>query len=325
MLKLETNYLGLTLKSPLIVSSSGLTSSVEKISKFEALGAGAVVLKSLFEEQINYEAGIYVENGLSPEAHDYITAYSQSNSVEEYLKLIENAKKAVKIPVIASINCRSVSKWISFAKDIQDAGADALELNIFFVASDKEKSSEKYENLYNDLIVKVKQVTSLPLAVKIGYHFTNLPGMVNNLYVRGARGVVLFNRFYEPDIDIEKLKIISSGVFSSPSDIRQSLRWVGIISDKVSKIDVAASTGIHDGKAVIKQILAGAKAVQICSVLYKKGDEQIKVILEELHNWMSRKKYNSLEAFRGKLNCSSIPDPSLYERSQFMKYFSSYH
>jgi len=325
MLKLETNYLGLTLKSPLIVSSSGLTNSVEKIVKYEALGAGAVVLKSLFEEQINFESGIYVEEGLSPEAHDYITAYSQSNAIEEYLRLIENAKKAVKIPVIASINCRSVSKWISFAKDIQDAGADALELNVFFVASDKEQTSEKYENLYNDLIVKVKQVTNLPLAVKLGYHFTNLPRIVNSLYVRGAKGVVLFNRFYEPDIDIENLKITSSGVFSSPADIRQSLRWVGIISDKVEKIDVAASTGIHSGEAVIKQILAGAKAVQICSVLYKNGDEQLRVILDELENWMNRKGYKSLEAFRGKLNCSSIPDPSLYERSQFMKYFSNFH
>ncbi len=325
MLKLETNYLGLTLKSPLIVSSSGLTNSVEKIVKYEALGAGAVVLKSLFEEQINFESGIYVEEGLSPEAHDYITAYSQSNAIEEYLRLIENAKKAVKIPVIASINCRSVSKWISFAKDIQDAGADALELNVFFVASDKEQTSEKYEDLYNDMIVKVKQVTSLPLAVKLGYHFTNLPRIVNSLYVRGAKGVVLFNRFYEPDIDIENLKITSSGVFSSPADIRQSLRWVGIISDKVEKIDVAASTGIHSGEAVIKQILAGAKAVQICSVLYKNGDEQVKVILDELENWMNKKGYKSLDAFRGKLNCSSIPDPSLYERSQFMKYFSNYH
>jgi dihydroorotate dehydrogenase (fumarate) len=325
MAKLETNYLGLNLKSPLIVSSSGLTNSLEKISKYEALGAGAVVLKSLFEEQINYEAGIFVENGLSPEAHDYITAYSKTNSLEEYLRLIENAKKAVKIPVIASINCVSANEWITFAKDIQHAGADALELNVFYVASDKERSSEKYEKLYNDLIVKVKQVTNLPLAVKIGYHFTNLPGIVNNLYVRGARGVVLFNRFYEPDIDIENLKLTTSEVFSSPADIRLSLRWVGIISDRIEKIDIAASTGIHSGKAVIKQILAGAKAAQICSVLYRKGDEQIKVILEELENWMNRKNFKTIEAFRGIMNYSRIKDPSQYERSQFMKYFSNYH
>jgi dihydroorotate dehydrogenase (fumarate) len=324
MINLATNYLGLTLKSPLIVSSSGLTNSINKIRKFEELGAGAVVLKSLFEEQINYEAGILVENGLSSEAHDYITGYSKTYALEEYLKLIEEAKKDVKIPIIASINCMSVSEWVSFAKDIENAGADALELNVFFVASDIERSSEKYEKLYNDLIVKVKDVTSIPLSVKIGYHFTNLVGMVNNLYVRGAKGVVLFNRFYEPDIDIENLKLTSSGVFSTPADIRQSLRWVGIISDKVDKIDVAASTGIHDGKAAIKQILAGAKAVQVCSVLYKKGEAQVKVIIDEMAAWMAGKGFKTIEEFRGKLNYHNIPDPSVYERSQFMKYFSSY-
>jgi len=325
MVNLTTNYLGLNLKNPLIISSSGQTNSVEKIQKYEELGAGAVVLKSLFEEQINFEAGLYVENAVYPEAHDYITAYSRSNAVDEYLTLIEKAKRSVNIPVIASINCISASEWVTFAREIEKAGADALELNVFFVASDKEISAEKYENLYNNLLIKVKEVTNLPLAVKIGYHFTNLTRMVNNLYLRGARGVVLFNRFYEPDIDIENLKLTTSGVFSSPSDIRQSLRWVGIISDKVENIDIAASTGIHDGKAMIKQLLAGATAVQICSVLYKKGEEQVKVILNELETWMDKKEYKSIGEFRGKLNYSKIPDPMVYERAQFMKYFSSYH
>ncbi len=324
-MSLETDYLGLKLKSPLIVSSSGLTSSVDNIRKFEDLGAGAVVLKSLFEEQIQFEAGKFVEDVLYPEAHDYITGYAKNNALDEYLKLIEEAKRAVKIPVMASINCMTVSEWVSFARDIESAGADALELNIFFVASHKEQSAEKYENLYNELVVKIKRVTSLPLSLKIGYHFTNLPGFVNNLYVRGVQGVVLFNRFYEPDIDIEHLKLTSAGVFSSPADIRQSLRWVGIVSGQVEKIDIAASTGIHDGNAVIKQILAGAKAVQLCSVLYKKGNDQLKVIFDELENWMNRKGYKSLSEFRGILNYNKIPDPSLYERSQFMKYFSSYH
>jgi dihydroorotate dehydrogenase (fumarate) len=325
MINLSTNYLGLTLRNPLIISSSGLTNAVEKIRKLEELGAGAVVLKSLFEEQINYEAGLYVENGLYPEALDYISNYSKSNSVEDYLKLIEEAKRTVHIPVIASINCISASEWVSFAKNIEEAGADALELNVFFIASDKEKKSEHYENLYNDLIIKINKVIKIPIAVKLGYHFTNLAGMVNNLYIRGAKGVVLFNRFYEPDIDIDNLKFTSSGIFSSPSDIRQSLRWVGILSDKVEKIDIAASTGIHDGKAVIKQILAGAKAVQLCSVLYQKGEKQIEIILNEIESWMKNKNYKNIGEFRGKMNYSNIPDPSIYERSQFMKYFSSFH
>jgi dihydroorotate dehydrogenase (fumarate) len=325
MINLATNYLGLTLKSPLIVSSSGLTNSVERIRKFEDLGAGAVVLKSLFEEQISYEAGLLLEYHLYPEAYDYITGYSEITAVESYLKLIEGAKKTVKIPVIASINCLAVNEWVSFAKDIESAGADALELNIFFVASDIERASEKYEKLYYDLIVKIKSIIHIPLSVKIGYHFTNLVGFVNNLYIRGAKGVVLFNRFYEPDIDIENMQLTSSVVFSAPADIRQSLRWVGIISDKVEKIDIAASTGIHDGKAAIKQLLAGAKVVQVCSVLYKKGDEQVKVMNDEIAAWMSKKGYKTIDEFRGKLNYSKIPDPSIYERSQFMKYFSNYH
>ena len=325
MISLATNYMGLKLNSPLIVSSSGLTNSVDKIRRFEEMGAGAVVLKSLFEEQIQYEAGALVEAGLSPEAHDYITAYSKNNALEEHLRLIEDAKKKVKIPVIASINCMSASEWISFAKDIENAGADALELNVFFMALDAEKSAEKYEKLYYDLVVKISSVTKLPVSVKLGHHFTNLTGIVNNLYVRGARGVVLFNRFYEPDIDIENMKITSAGVFSSPEDIRQSLRWVGIISDKVEKIDIAASTGVHDGKAAVKLMLAGAKAVQVCSVLYKKGEEQIKVMNDEIAAWMQKKSFKAIDDFRGKLNISNIPDPSYYERSQFMKYFSNYH
>jgi len=324
MVTLSTKYLGLDLKNPLIISSSGLTSSVTKIRRFEELGAGAVVLKSLFEEQINFDAGMQVENGIYPEAHDYITKYVKNNSVEEYLKLIEEAKKNVKIPVIASINCMTATEWVSFARDIEHAGADALELNIYFISLEKEMASEKIEKLYYDLVSRIRDVTPIPLAVKIGHQFTNLPAVVNNLYVRGAKGVVLFNRFYEPDIDIEHLKLTSSDVFSSPSDIRQSLRWVGIISEKIQHIDVAASTGVHDSSALIKQILAGARAVQICSVLYKKGEGQVKVILDELTTWMKSKGFNSPDNFRGRLSIRQIPDPSVYERSQFMKYFSSH-
>jgi dihydroorotate dehydrogenase (fumarate) len=324
MINLSTNYLGLPLVSPLIVSSCGLTGSVDKISRFAESGAGAVVLKSLFEEQIRFEAGMQIQRSDYPEAHDYISQYLKSNSLEEYLKLIESAKKAVKIPVIASINCISASEWISFAKNIEAAGADAIELNVYFLASNKDISAEKTENLYYELLQKIRKVITIPLAVKIGYQFTNLAATVNNLYLRGAKGVVLFNRFYEPDMDIEAMKLTRSEVLSSPADIRQSLRWVGILSDKVDNIDIAASTGIHDGKAVIKQILAGAKAVQICSVLYKRGETQIKVMLDDLKSWMTRKKYNSIADFRGKLSYKHIADPVMYERSQFMKYFSDF-
>jgi dihydroorotate dehydrogenase (fumarate) len=324
MIDLSTNYLGLSLVSPLIISSCGLTGSVEQISRFAESGAGAVVLKSLFEEQIRFEAGKQIQRSDYPEAHDYISQYVKSNSLEEYFKLIESAKKAVKIPVIASINCISAYEWISYAKNIEAAGADAIELNVYFLASQKDVPGEKIDNLYYELLRKIRKVVKIPLAVKIGYQFTNLAATVNNLYLRGAKGVVLFNRFYEPDIDIEAMKLTHAEVLSSPGDIHQSLRWVGILSDKVDQIDIAASTGIHDGKAVIKQILAGAKAVQICSVLYKQGETQIKVILDDLTSWMKRKKYNSISDFRGKLSYGHIADPVNYERSQFMKYFSDF-
>lgn len=324
MINVGTNYLGLSLVSPLIVSSCGLTGSVDKIIRFAEAGAGAVVLKSLFEEQIRFEAGMQIQRSDYPEAHDYISQYVKSNSLEEYLKLIESAKKAVKIPVIASINCISAAEWISFARNIESAGADALELNVYFLPSQRDVSGEKIENLYYEVLQKIREVISIPVSVKIGYQFTNLAAAVNNMYLRGARGVVLFNRFYEPDMDIEAMKLTSSDVLSSPADIRQSLRWVGILSDKVERIDIAASTGIHDGKAVIKQILAGAKAVQVCSVLYKQGENQLKVMLDDLKSWMTRKNFKTIEDFRGKLNYSHIADPALYERSQFMKYFSDF-
>ncbi|MFO7655880.1 MAG: dihydroorotate dehydrogenase-like protein [Bacteroidales bacterium] len=324
MVNLNTRYLGLDLKNPVIVSSSGLTNSVDKVVKLEECGAGAVVLKSLFEEQISFEAGNLIEKSDYPEAQDYIQGYLKNNSVEEYLKLIEESKKKVKIPVIASINCVSGSEWVDYSKNIASAGADALELNIFVVPVDEKKSSEKYEALYYDIIEKVKSKTQLPVAVKIGLHHTNLLNLVSNIYYRGASGVVLFNRFYAPDIDINTMKFTAAEVFSSPSDIRNSLRWVGIIAGKDMKVDISASTGIHDGAAVIKQILAGARTVQMCSALYKQGTEYLTQVIEFVKTWMESKNYKNLDEIRGMLSYRRISDPAIYERAQFMKYFSNY-
>ena len=323
MADLSTTYLGLKLKSPVIVSSSGLTNSVNKIEKLAGYGAGAVVLKSLFEEQINYEAGSMLQYSDYPEARDYVTNYTKSNSLEEYLTLIEQAKEAVDIPVIASINCVSSDEWVSFARKIEDSGADALELNVFYVPLDKEQGSERYENVYYELVTKIRNFTSLPIAVKLGPYFTNLLQVVNKLYFRGVSGVVLFNRFYAPDIDITNMNITSSEVFSSPADIRQSLRWIGIVSENIDKIDLSASTGNHDGAAVIKQLLAGATTVQVCSTLYKNGVEYLQKIVEDIEKWMVSNSYKLISDFRGKLNYKNIPDPAVFERTQFMKYFSN--
>lgn len=320
MNKLETTYLGLKLRNPVIVASSGLTNSVEKIKNLEAKGAGAVVLKSLFEEQINVDAGKLANNTDYPEALDYINYYTKNNSVQEYLDLIKNAKAQVKIPVIASINCVSSKEWVSFARKIEAAGADALEINVFVLPMDRNAPPEKYENIYFELAEKLRGMLKIPFAFKLSSHFSNLVGFVQKLNVPG---VVLFNRLYAPDIDIDTLKFGSADIFSTPSDIRNSLRWVGIISSKITKTDIAASTGIHDGKAAIKQILAGAASVQVCSTLYKNGLDQLDVILKDIEKWMENKGYKSIEEFRGKMSYDKIDDPLIYERSQFMRYFSS--
>ncbi len=213
---------------------------------------------------------------------------------------------------------------MGFSADIEKAGADALELNIYFLPTDKDIPSEKHEALYYDIISKVREKTGIPVSVKIGMHFTNLVKLVNGLYIRGAKGVILFNRFYAPDIDVDQMKIVGAEVFSTPSDIRNSLRWVGIVSHQVDKIDIAASTGIHDGKGAVKQILAGARAVQVCSVLYREGVETLAVIKKDIEQWMDNHHFKTIDEFRGKLNYRNIPDPTEYERSQFMKYFSNH-
>jgi len=325
MSNLSTTYAGLKLRNPFIISSSGITSSLDKIRKLDALGAGAIVLKSLFEEQISYETTKNLEGSDYPEALDYVKAYTRDNSIGEYLNLIRDAKRAVNIPIIASINCITATEWMDFASQMQEAGADALELNVFFLPMNKEKPSHEYEKVYFDLLEGIRRKISIPVIIKLGYHFSNLTYLINQLYFRKADGVVLFNRFYEPDININDLKATSSEVFSSPADIRNSLRWVGIISSEVPLIDIAASTGIHSGEAAVKQILAGAKAVQVCSVLYKNGIEFLPKLIDRLESWMIEQNFKSIEEFRGKMNYSNIGNPAIYERAQFMKYFSSQH
>lgn len=324
MANLTTNFAGLKLRNPFIISSSGITKSLENIRKLDTLGAGAIVLKSLFEEQIKFESGLNLDGSDYPEAFDYVTAYTRENNIGDYLNLIKDAKRAVHIPIIASINCITAGEWSDFAEKIESAGADALELNVFFLPSDKDKPAPEYEKVYFDLLTRIRDKLSIPIIIKLGSHFTNITHIINQLYFRKANGVTLFNRFYEPDIDIQKFKIIPAQIFSSPDDLRLSLRWIGIVSSVVKNMDVAASTGVHTGEAVIKLVLAGAKAVQVCSVLYKSGLEVLPKMIDRFESWMIEHQFKSVEDFRGKLNYTNIPDPGLYERSQFMKYFSSH-
>ncbi len=325
MANLETSYMGLKLKNPVIVGSSGLTNSVDNIIEIEKAGASAVVLKSLFEEQINMAASITYEMGemsnYYPEAKDYIHNYSSENDVAKYLKLINDCKANVKIPVIASINCMSDNLWEEFAKKIEDAGADALELNIFVLPSDPNKSAKENEKVYFDIAEKITGMVNIPIALKLSPYFSALAKTMEMLSWTKIKGLVLFNRFFSPDIDIERFEIKSSNIFSSPAELATSLRWVAMLSDIV-KCDIAASTGVHDGKAVIKQLLAGAKAVEVASVLYKKGFAEITNMIEEIESWMDSKGFKSVDDFIGKMNVKNTENPAAYERVQFMKYFS---
>lgn len=324
MANLQSTYLGLNLKNPIIVSSSGLTSNVESIKKLEANGAAAVVLKSLFEEQILHEAGSLSVHSDYPEAEDYLKSYVTDNNVQKYLELISSAKNAVGIPVIASINCVSATKWINFATRIQEAGADALEVNVFILPTDSRKKAEDYEEVYFTLAEKLRKLITIPIVFKLGDHFTNPLRIIEQLWYRNIQGVVLFNRFFAPDLDIKNLKVTSAEVFSNPADIRDTLRWVAMANHAIPKIDISASTGVHSGEAVVKMLLAGASSVQVCSALYRKGHAQLKTFVDFLNTWMDEKGFASIAEFKGKMNYGKIGNPDVYERSQFMKYYSSH-
>jgi dihydroorotate dehydrogenase (fumarate) len=325
MSDLSTSYMGLTLRNPIIAGSSGLTNTLGNIQKIYESGAGAVVLKSLFEEQIQAAVNKTFnqnENNYSyPEALDYISHYTRENDLENYLNLIRDAKKAVDMPVIASINCVSSSEWVTFAKNIQEAGADALELNIFILPSDPRRKADQHEQVYFEILQAVMKQVKIPVSAKISYYFSGLSNMALQLSWTGIKGLVLFNRFYSPDIDIDSFEITSGNVYSTPGENALTLRWVAMLSDKV-QCDIAASTGIHDGHAAIKQLLAGAKAVQVASVLYQKGFEQIGIMTREMGEWMDRHEFATTKDFIGKLSYREAKNPAAYERVQFMKHFA---
>jgi len=325
MINLSTTYMGLKLKSPIIIGSSGLTNSVENIKEAARNGAGAVVLKSLFEEQINHASShTILQNehaNYYPEAEDYIRNYTRENDVTNYLRLISESKMAVDIPIIASINCVTSAEWIQFASSIEEAGADAIELNIFVLPSDPHMNSEQNEKIYFDILEKITKTVKIPVSVKISYYFSSLSKMALKLSWTGIKGMVMFNRFFSPDIDIDKFEIKATNVFSHPGELAVSLRWIAMLSTKVH-CDLAASTGIHDGKSVIKQLLAGARAVQVASIIYKKGFSEVGLMLKELETWMEQHNYTSLEQFIGRMSVKEADNPAAYERVQFMKHFS---
>jgi len=329
MADLTTKYLGLSLSNPLIIGSSGLTDSVDNIGELERAGAGAVVLKSLFEEQIMMEVDASLREAYQndmiysakSETLDYIDIHIKERTLSAYIELIKEVKNKVMIPVIASVNCISSAEWVSFANQFEEAGADALELNIAILPSDENTGPESIENTYLDIINRVRSQVKIPVSVKISPCFTNLAMMVRKIADTGINGLVLFNRFYTPDFDINNFSEKSSNTFSTPSEAGNVRRWMGIVSPRL-KCDLAASTGIHNSEDLIKQLLAGARAVQVVSTIYKNGRDQIQKMLGGLNQWMDEKGYNKIDQFRGKMSQAETSNPAAYERIQFMKYFS---
>lgn len=323
MIDISTEYAGLKLRNPIIASSSGLTNNAVRNKELEKAGVGAIVLKSLFEEQIEMQSSSLMQESDFPEAADYIRGYIKANQLNNYIELIKKSKELCSIPIIASINCYKSDIWTEFAHQIQEAGADAIELNVFSLETDVTYQNDKLRNNYVSILRKIKETVSIPVIVKLGKFVDNLPALVHALKHNGADAVVLFNRFYQPDIDINTMQIVSGNVFSNHSDLSDTIRWTGIISGKVPGIDVSASTGVHDWEDVVKCLLSGATTVQMCSSIYNQGSEIITQAITCLEEWMQQTQYRSVDEFRGKLSYANIPDPGMYERAQFMKYFSS--
>ena len=321
MADLKTTFAGLTLKNPVIISSSGLTNSAAKNAKLEAAGAGAIVLKSLFEEQIMMEADRLRNPSYYPEGSDYLAEYIRNHKLAEYLELIKESKKVCTIPVIASINCYTDAEWVDFAKQIEEAGADALEINILALQSDIQYKYGSFEQRHIDILSHIKKTIRIPVIMKLGSNFTNPVALIDQLYANGAAAVVLFNRFYQPDINIENMEHMSGEIFSNASDLANPLRWIGIASAVVDKIDYAASGGVANPESVVKAILAGASAVEVCSAIYQNTNAFIGEANRFLSAWMERKGFNNIAQFKGRLNIKDVKGVNTFERTQFLKYF----
>ena len=326
---LSTTYLGLKLKNPLVISACPLSGEIDQLRRLEQAGAAAAVLPSLFEEQIEHDeeqmAKVHEFGAESfaealtyfPKQEDYRT------EPEEYLDTIAKAKKAVSFPVIASLNGASRGGWVRYAKTMQDAGADALELNIYFVAADLDMTSRDVESRYLDLVASVKQSISIPLAVKVGPYFSAMGNMGVRLAEAGADGLVLFNRFFQPDIDLKSMEAQSKLQLSTSSELLVPLRWIAILHGHVGA-SLAATGGIHDAAGLLKALLVGADVGMIASVLYQKGVAQVGSILAGLHEWIEENEYDSVEQLKGSMSLENCPDPAAFQRGNYMKTLTSY-
>jgi len=327
MTNLNVKYLGLDLKNPIIAGSSGLTNSIENLKAIENAGAGAVVLKSIFEEEIYLEFA-HEFSKLGPmdnnlEFLDYYDYQIKKDNLKRYLSLIKDAKKELSIPVIASINCVTAHEWGFFAKKVEDAGADAIELNMFILPTNLSQTSQDNESMYFDIVSRVASKVKIPISLKISSYFSNLGGVIRDLSFSEIKGLVLFNKFYSPDVDIDHQKIVGSDVISHSKDYKLPLRWIGMMANRVNS-DLSASTGIHDWQTVVKMLLVGATTVQVVSALYKEGFPAITIMILNLEKWMKDNDYTSIAEFRGKLSMDNSTNLAEFERVQFMRNFGDH-
>ncbi|MFQ5603559.1 MAG: dihydroorotate dehydrogenase-like protein [bacterium] len=326
---LSTNYLGMNLRTPLVPSASPLSEEIDNIKMMEDAGAAAVVLQSLFEEQIILETH-ELHHHLTHDTHSHaesLSYFPEPDTVvlraEEYLEHLRSAKEAVKIPVIASLNAHTEGGWSEYARYLQDAGADALELNIYYIPTDMNLTGRQVEDTYLDILKAVKSVVEIPVAVKLSPFFSNFANMARRFDEAGADALVLFNRFYQPDIDLDNLEVTPHILLSTPQALRLPMRWIAILYGHV-KADLAATSGIHKAQDVLKMLMAGASVTMLCSVLLKHGVEQIKVIEQELQAWMEEHEYESVKQMQGSISQVNCEDPSAFERAQYMKALKSY-
>lgn len=327
---LRTKYLGLDLKHPVVASSSPLTGTPDGLRALEEAGAAAVVLPSLFEEQVEHDAfarehELDGTGGFAAEAHEgFLPTLDEYNSgVDDYVATLRTAKSELSIPVIASVNGTSPGGWTEYARTLQDAGADAIELNVYHVAADVDASGTEVEKRYIDLVHDVRQVIDVPLAVKIGPYFSSPANMARQLVDAGADALVLFNRFYQPDIDLEDLVVRPNIVLSTPAEMRLALRWIAILRGRVDT-NLAATTGVHDAEGVVKLMLAGADVAMMTSALLLHGPEHVAHVVEGVREWFETRGYDSVNQARGSLSQASVPDPSAFERANYMLALVSY-
>lgn len=326
---LTTNYLGLKLRSPLVVSASPLSEDIDNLKRMEDAGAAAVVLYSLFEEQLKQdrlELNQNLQQGTESFAES-LTYFPEANEYklgpEEYLKHIAAAKKATRIPIIASLNGSSVGGWTGYAQQIEKAGADALELNIYYIPTDMNLTGTEVEMTYLDILKSVKASVSIPVAVKLSPFFSNFANMAKRLDDAGADGLVLFNRFYQPDIELETLEVKPNILLSTPMAMRLPLRWIALLHGKL-KASLAATSGIHRASDALKMLLVGADVTMLCSTVIRHGIPQIAMIEREMTDWLEEHEYESVKQLKGSLSQKNCAEPAAFERAQYMKALTGY-